>query len=133
MTILTSSGNVASRLHVRRYTGGALLGLLALVLSPLAQAAAAADIDPSGRPRIGLVLGGGGAKGAAHIGVLRVLDELHIPVDCVAGTSMGALVGGTFASGVPAEELERATSAIDWSSTLGKEGLRDRTPIERKL
>ena len=133
MTILSSSWNVASRLHVRRYTGGALLGLLALVLSPLAQAAAAADIDPSGRPRIGLVLGGGGAKGAAHIGVLRVLDELHIPVDCVAGTSMGALVGGTFASGVPAEELERATSAIDWSSTLGKEGLRDRTPIERKL
>lgn len=85
------------------------------------------------RPRIGLVLGGGGAKGAAHIGVLRVLDELRIPVDCVTGTSMGALVGGTFASGMPPEEIEKAVLAINWSRTVGTEGLRDRTPINRKL
>ena len=58
------------------------------------------------RPRIGLVLGGGGAKGAAHVGVLDVLDELRIPVDCIVGTSMGALVGGTYASGLSADELE---------------------------
>jgi NTE family protein len=93
----------------------------------------AADAGDAGRPRIGLVLGGGGAKGAAHVGVLRVLDELNIPVDCVAGTSMGALVGGTFASGMPAKEIETALAAIDWSRTVGKAGLRDRTPIERKL
>ena len=54
------------------------------------------------RPRVGLVLGGGGAKGAAHVGVLGVLDELRIPVDCIIGTSMGALVGGTYASGMSA-------------------------------
>ena len=51
------------------------------------------------RPRIGLVLGGGGAKGAAHVGVLTLLEEMRIPIDCVVGTSMGALVGGTYASG----------------------------------
>ncbi|RPH92676.1 MAG: patatin, partial [Lysobacterales bacterium] len=105
----------------------------AVVLSAPAQAATVADGGETARPRIGLVLGGGGAKGAAHIGVLRVLDELHVPVDCVAGTSMGALIGGTFASGMPAEEIERATAGIDWSRTVGGAGMRDRTPIERKL
>jgi NTE family protein len=113
--------------------GGALLGLFVFFLSPLTHAVAAAAAEQNARPRIGLVLGGGGAKGAAHVGVLRVLDDLRIPVDCVAGTSMGALVGGTFASGMPANEIERALSAIDWSQTVGKAGLRDRTPIERKL
>ena len=85
------------------------------------------------RPKIGLVLGGGGAKGAAHIGVLRVLDEMHIPVDCVAGTSMGALVGATFASGVPPADIERRVLAVDWTRTVGTAGLRDQTPINRKL
>ena len=58
------------------------------------------------RPRIGLVLGGGGAKGAAHVGVLTLLEDLRVPVDCVVGTSMGALVGGTYASGMTAAEVE---------------------------
>lgn len=98
-----------------------------------ADAAAAAGAATATRPRIGLVLGGGGAKGAAHIGVLRVLDELQVPVDCVAGTSMGALVGGTFAAGMPAAEIEREVLAINWAKTVGTEGLRDRTPIREKL
>src|SRR5688572_8518509 len=68
----------------------------------------------SGRPRIGLVLAGGGAKGGAHVGVLKVLEEMHIPVDCIAGTSMGALVGGGYASGIPASELETFVTTIDW-------------------
>ncbi len=85
------------------------------------------------RPRIGLVLGGGGAKGGAHIGVLAVLDELRIPIDCIAGTSMGALVGGTYASGMPADTLEQAVLGIDWSRTVGSKGLRERTPINQKL
>jgi NTE family protein len=88
---------------------------------------------PGSRPRIGLVLGGGGAKGAAHIGVMRVLDELRIPIDCIAGTSMGALIGATYAAGSPPEEIERSVRAINWSATVGNEGLRDRTPINRKL
>jgi NTE family protein len=85
------------------------------------------------RPRIGLVLGGGGAKGAAHVGVLRVLDELRIPIDCVAGTSMGALVGGTFAAGTDAEELERAIREISWQDTIAFQGQRVKQPMRRKL
>jgi NTE family protein len=89
--------------------------------------------EPSGRPRIGLVLGGGGAKGAAHIGVLRVLDELRIPVDCVAGTSMGALVGGTFASGMSPADIEQRVLEIDWTQTVGGQGQRDQKPINVKV
>lgn len=118
--------------------------MLQLVLAALVPPAArAADGDAAGstslaeaagaRPRIGLVLGGGGAKGAAHIGVLQVLDELRVPVDCVVGTSMGALVGATFAAGMPPAEIEQRIRAIDWSATVGNSGRRDRTPISRKL
>jgi NTE family protein len=87
----------------------------------------------SSRPRIGLVLGGGGAKGAAHVGVLRVLEELRVPIDCVAGTSMGALVGGSFASGKSPADIEREVRAIDWAETVGGQGQRDRMPINVKL
>ena len=62
------------------------------------------------RPRIGLVLSGGGARGAAHIGVLKVLDELRVPIDAIAGTSMGAVVGGLYASGLSAREIESIVS-----------------------
>ncbi len=84
-------------------------------------------------PRIGLVLGGGGAKGAAHVGVLRVLDELRIPIDCVAGTSMGALVGGTFAAGTNAVELEKAIHDISWKDAIAFQGQRVQQPMRRKL
>jgi len=83
-----------------------LAGLLAL--ATLAQAAEAP------RPRIGLVLGGGGARGAAHIGVLEVLEKLRVPVDCVAGTSMGALVAGVYAAGVTPAAMREALSKADW-------------------
>jgi NTE family protein len=102
-------------------------------LAALSVAAVAEEAISTPRPRIGLVLGGGGAKGAAHIGVLRVLEEMRIPVDCVTGTSMGALVGATFAAGMPPAEIERKVRAINWSATVGSEGLRDRTPVHRKL
>ena len=98
---------------------------------PLAQAdelPVAAD-----RPRIGLVLGGGGAKGIAHVGVLQVLDELHVPIDCVAGTSMGALVGGIYAAGMPPGQLSQEVTTIDWAETVGGKGNREVIPIERKL
>lgn len=67
-----------------------------------------------GRPRVGLVLGGGGAKGIAHVGVLKVLDELQVPVDYVAGTSMGAIIGGLFAAGVSPEAMEAWLRDADW-------------------
>src|SRR5208282_5360110 len=67
---------------------------------------AAPEAGPAQRPRVGLVLAGGGAKGGAHVGVLKVLEEMHVPIDCIAGTSMGALVGGGYASGIPAAQME---------------------------
>jgi NTE family protein len=104
------------------------------VISLLAANAAESQQAPAAeRPRIGLVLGGGGAKGGAHIGVLEVLDELRVPVDCVVGTSMGALVGATFASGTSPAEIERRVRAINWDETVGGVGRRNRMPIERKL
>lgn len=59
-------------------------------------------------PKIGLALSGGGARGAAHVGVLKVLEEMHIPVDYIAGTSMGSIIGGLHASGVIPGEIETA-------------------------
>jgi NTE family protein len=66
------------------------------------------------RPRTGLALSGGAARGAAHVGVLQVLLEHGIPVDCVAGTSAGALVGGAFAAGVPVAELAEFARTMRW-------------------
>jgi len=107
--------------------------VLTAVLAGSPQAAAADHLVPPDRPRIGLVLGGGGAKGAAHIGVLRVLDELRIPVDCVVGTSMGALVGAPLAAGMPPERIESIVRGTDWSQTVGGKGQRRRMPIQEKL
>lgn len=64
------------------------------------------------RPRIGLALGGGGARGAAHVGVLRVLEAAGIPIDCIAGTSSGAMVGAAYAAGLPVDEIERIFSYV---------------------
>lgn len=88
--------------------------------------------EGSSRPRIGLVLAGGGAKGGAHVGVLKVLEELHVPIDCIAGTSMGALVGGGYASGIPAADLEKFVTTIDWKKVVGSQGRRELEPIEQK-
>ena len=82
--------------------------------------AQAADTQPPAQasakaPRIGLALSGGGARGIAHIGVLKVLEELRVPVHCITGTSMGAIVGGAYASGAPAEKLEQNTVKTDWN------------------
>src|SRR6186997_1142757 len=105
---------------------GALLGL-----SPVGSYSAEAP-HVAGRPRIGLVLAGGGAKGGANVGVLKVLEELHVPIDCIAGTSMGALIGGGYASGIPANELEAFVTTIDWKKVVGSQGRRDLEPIEQK-
>ena len=109
------------------------IGLLALAGAVSAEAPSPDESAAAERPRIGLALGGGGARGGAHIGVLKVLDELRVPVDCVAGTSMGALVGATFAAGASPRDIEREFSAINWAATIGVEGKRDRLPMQRKL
>ncbi|OLQ80387.1 hypothetical protein BIT28_16755 [Photobacterium proteolyticum] len=66
------------------------------------------------RPKIGVVLGGGGAKGAAHIGVLKALEDMQIPVDYIVGTSMGAYVGGLYATGMSADDIEALLTTVDW-------------------
>lgn len=70
------------------------------------------------RPRIGLVLSGGGARGLAHVGVLKVLEDLQVPVDVITGTSMGAIVGGLYASGMRADELERELLQVRWDEVF---------------
>jgi NTE family protein len=104
------------------------LCLLTVAITLLAFGAAAqepaASRAPAQRPRIGLVLAGGGARGGAHVGVLKVLEELRIPIDCIAGTSMGALVGGGYASGMPASEIEKFVRQVNWKAVVGGAGSR---------
>lgn len=84
------------------------------------------------RPRIGLVLSGGGARGLAHVGVLKVLEEQRVPIDAVAGTSMGAIVGGLYASGMTADELDKAFRAIDWEGVFARRVDRQHLSQRRK-
>lgn len=84
------------------------------------------------RPTVGLVLSGGGAKGMAHVGVLRVLEEMHIPVDVVVGTSAGSAVGALYASGMPVAEIERRFIEMDWLSSFRDDPGRAYKPVHRK-
>ncbi len=106
---------------MHRYTR--LLTLIVLMAAALPLVAA---------PRIGLVLSGGGARGAAHIGVLRVLEEMRIPIHALVGTSMGSLVGGGYAGGLDVEEMARRVSALDWNELLNDDPPRPDWPIRRK-
>ena len=104
-----------------------------LVAGPaIADEPGSASAQAAQRPRIGLVLAGGGAKGGAHVGVIKVLEEQHVPIDCIAGTSMGALIGGGYAAGMPAAELETFINGIDWNAVVGGIGRRPLEPIEQK-
>ncbi len=93
------------------------IALLAALLSVPATAGDAFSTPPE-RPRIGLVLSGGVARGAAHAGVLRVLEELRVPVHCIAGTSMGAIVGGLYASGVSPDDIAAERSSTSRSASV---------------
>lgn len=84
------------------------------------------------RPRIALVLSGGGARGFAHIGVLRVLRELHVPVDLVVGTSMGSVVGGAYAAGASVADLERMARDTDWEQVVADRPARDELAFRRR-
>jgi NTE family protein len=86
------------------------------------------------RLKLGLALGGGGAKGLAHIGILKVLEEHRVPISCIAGTSVGAFVGGAYAGGMPIDEMIRLARKMRWSDlgrlTISKLGLRDGSRME---
>jgi NTE family protein len=84
------------------------------------------------RPVVALVLSGGGARGLAHIGVLRALRELDVPVDMVVGTSMGSVVGGAYAAGRSVDELEAIVRTIAWDRVLSDRPPRDRLPLRRR-
>lgn len=84
------------------------------------------------RPKVGLVLSGGAARGLAHIGVLKALEEQGIKIDAIAGTSMGAVVGGLYASGYRIDELEKLASNIDWQAALSDAPPREDVPFRRK-
>src|SRR6187549_414954 len=83
---------------------------------PQTESSPAPTPPPSGRRRIGLALGGGGARGMAHIGVIRRLEELHIPIDYVVGTSMGSIIGGLYACGYTPDEMETLIKSIHWET-----------------
>jgi NTE family protein len=95
-----------------------ILGWLMVAPLQAQQPSAVADQATLGRPRVGLVLSGGGARGLAHIGVLKVLERERIPVDLIAGTSMGAIVGGLYASGLSATEIEDEVKRLDWGGAF---------------
>src|SRR5258708_38777107 len=76
------------------------------------------ESQPARRPRIGLALSGGGALGLAEIGVIQWLEENHIPVDPIARTSMGSLIGAMYASGLSPAEIQKIAAAIYWDETL---------------
>jgi NTE family protein len=84
------------------------------------------------RPKIGLVLSGGGARGLTHVGVLKVLQELKVPVDYIAATSMGAIVGGLYASGMSPQVMERQLEDVSWPTLLSDSPARSDVSFRRK-
>ncbi len=89
--------------------------------------------DSSNRPKIGLVLSGGGARGLAHVGVLRALEKYNIPIDLIVGTSMGSVVGGFYAAGYTADELEEIVRSIEWETIFSDETARENLFLGQKL
>jgi NTE family protein len=89
-------------------------------------------VDSPPRPRTALVLSGGGARGAAHIGVLSALEELHVPVDVIVGTSMGSIVGGLYASGRSPETIEAELGAVEWTELFNDRPARKDVSFRRK-
>ena len=114
-----------------------LLAVLSLATSSIATAQSSREVLPAApapatRPRVGLVLSGGGARGVAHVGVLKVLEQLQVPIDAIAGTSMGAVVGGLYASGLNAADLEKIMTSINWQDAFRDTPSREDLSLRRK-
>lgn len=109
-----------------------LVALAALILSITAINVAATERADPEKERIGLVLSGGGARGLAHVGVIRALEELRVPIYAVSGTSIGALVGGLYAAGLDSKELEAIVQEMDWKEALSDSPERSKLGQRRK-
>lgn len=112
-----------------------LIPFAAAAVWMLAAVPAGAECGPAalGRPRVGLVLSGGGARGLAHVGVLSVLEQEGIPVDCIAGASMGSAMGALWASGYTAAEIARIVQSIDWQEVFSGRRVRALVPLSRRI
>lgn len=115
--------------NMMRSLGAGWTRLLLVMLAACPLLAVAAQGE---RPKIAVVLSGGGAKGSAHIGILKVLEQKRIPVDIIVGTSMGSYVAGMYAMGLSAEEVERTTLAIDWNKGYQDKVGRDELSLRKK-
>ncbi|MBL8862453.1 MAG: patatin-like phospholipase family protein [Planctomycetes bacterium] len=109
-----------------------LPSLTLAVLAAAQEPSGAPQPAPGSRPRVGLVLSGGGARGAAHVGVIEVLEEARIPVDFVVGTSMGAIVGGLYAAGASPAELRATIEKVDWITLFDDEPPREHLTWRRR-
>ncbi|MFH1844629.1 MAG: patatin-like phospholipase family protein, partial [bacterium] len=119
-----------------RARGASLLAawllLLAIMLTVDISDATAQPTEHSDRPRLGLVLSGGGARGLAHVGTLKMLDSLQIEVDCIAGTSMGGIIGAFYAMGYSGAEIEKQLLQIEWRDLFHDDPPRATLPFFRK-
>jgi NTE family protein len=109
----------------------------AVLLAVFAATARAQDPVPpisstGGRPKIGIAFAGGGARGGAHVGVLKVLEEMRVPVDYVAGTSIGSIIAALYASGMSPDEMETVLATTDWDAALQDDQPRKDQPYRQK-
>ena len=105
----------------RRTFARLLLPLMALLVAAGASGQAppsASPPVPQPRQRIALVLSGGGARGGAHIGVIKALQELRVPIDAIAGTSIGAIVGGFYVSGMTVQDKQNLVESLEWEDAF---------------
>ncbi|MEM9531288.1 MAG: patatin-like phospholipase family protein [Pseudomonadota bacterium] len=121
------------RPHLSTFLSLALAALLAPAVGKTATSPAeACSLAQDQRPRIGLVLGGGGARGAAHVGVIKALESLRVPVDYIAGTSMGSIIGGLLATGMTGAEIEEEMNRVNWDVLFTDQPRRTERRFRRK-
>jgi NTE family protein len=111
-----------------------LIALASLLCSRDVMAADTSPVNPAGAPpRIALALSGGGARGIAHVGVLKVLEEMRIPISCITGTSMGSIIAGAYAVGRSPAEIEKIVLAANWDEIFRDNPPREEISIRRKV
>lgn len=109
-----------------------LLWALTAWITPALASSETTAVPPPHRPRVALVLSGGGARGLSHVGILKVLEEARVPVDMVVGTSMGAIIGGLYAAGMSPAELEREIAGLSWGGLFDRREPRQLLSQRRK-